>query len=655
MKNFNVYNDLLADYNVTGWLKSYLEKQKKGYTGNLDKHFYPFNTNCWAIKDFTQGGFEGWWPYEQYAYWLDGLAKCGKLIGDKTLFEKAVKIIDNAIDNADSDGFVGAKQLREKGKGNAWVHAVFFRVVIYLYRVTGNKKYLQASIGHYKAKVHDNDTWREAVNIENMANLYLLSGDKEMKGLAIECFEKFNQNKDKKNKFTRLKDLNGRKSFHIHVVTFNELAKLGAVMYSITGNQEYLSACVKGFDTVNKKYQLVNGGLSSEEFFSTNDELACMETCNINDYQQSLDYLFKATGDLKYADMLEHLILNCAPSPLFHDFKALQYFSSPNQVISAYNTNYSNHIPHNPRMAYLADHYPECCTGNINRTMPNFALKSFYTTADGLVLMFYNPIKFEMPINKKKVAFEIVTNYPFDENIKIKYNGEKATFALTMRIPNFVTNFELKVNGKTAKIEGDRQVKLNRDWQAGDEISLKFPMKIEIKEWKTGGLYFQRGPLLYTLDIKENKKIVRSKNRLRENEEYQSFDILPKSKWQIAIDRNDLNSIKFVDIKKGEFLTDNQPRIEMYGYFLEDINLINTPLKYPKNKDVLWEINKLKTDQVKIPSDTIVKMPSIGKIYKTKVSAQKVKIALVPYANAILRWTVFPDYSKLRIKKNKNR
>jgi len=86
-----------ADFKAGGMLKSYFETMLSGLTGNLDKLFYPFNTGCWSKSSFTDGGLEGWWPYEQYAYWLDGYVKCAYFSGNEAHFTKAKALIDNAL------------------------------------------------------------------------------------------------------------------------------------------------------------------------------------------------------------------------------------------------------------------------------------------------------------------------------------------------------------------------------------------------------------------------------------------------------------------------------------------------------------------------------------------------------------------------------
>ena len=77
-----------------GWLRQYLINQRNGLTGHLEKAGYPFNTVGWAADSIPGNkSIEKWWPYEQNAYWVDGMIRCGLLLNDTSLLNKARKSI----------------------------------------------------------------------------------------------------------------------------------------------------------------------------------------------------------------------------------------------------------------------------------------------------------------------------------------------------------------------------------------------------------------------------------------------------------------------------------------------------------------------------------------------------------------------------------
>ena len=149
MKNIKIQIPDKYSFALSGWAKVYLNKMLKGLTGNLHETFYPFNTDCWQKQSFQDGGLEGWWPYEQVGYWLDGYIKCSYFAGNKKHFNIAKGYIDEALKVVDKYGFVGAHELKQPNQNNQWVHAVFFRAVLFLYEITKDKHYLNRVISHY--------------------------------------------------------------------------------------------------------------------------------------------------------------------------------------------------------------------------------------------------------------------------------------------------------------------------------------------------------------------------------------------------------------------------------------------------------------------------------------------------------------------------
>ena len=107
-----------------GWLRGYLQKQARGLTGHLHVAGFPFNTKGWAgPRIIPPKDADAWWPYEQYAYWIDALIRCGHLLGQKSLINKAVKNFDYLLNSADPDGYLGPKFLKTPGQCQRWPHA----------------------------------------------------------------------------------------------------------------------------------------------------------------------------------------------------------------------------------------------------------------------------------------------------------------------------------------------------------------------------------------------------------------------------------------------------------------------------------------------------------------------------------------------------
>jgi len=118
--NANVYSKMseipISNIHPEGWMKDFLIRQKNGLTGNLDKIGFPFNEISWGAPEIDTTGKNvnpGWWVYEQTAYHLDGIERCGALLNDEELLAKAKKSFDYVLANADTDDVLVGKGFQD--------------------------------------------------------------------------------------------------------------------------------------------------------------------------------------------------------------------------------------------------------------------------------------------------------------------------------------------------------------------------------------------------------------------------------------------------------------------------------------------------------------------------------------------------------------
>ncbi len=93
----------LSAIKPSGWLRQLLELQGDGLTAHLDEIGYPFDTDAWTSRRVSRT----WEPYEQNAYWIDGMLRLGHLLNSKSLIRKAKNTLDHVLENQDADGYLG--------------------------------------------------------------------------------------------------------------------------------------------------------------------------------------------------------------------------------------------------------------------------------------------------------------------------------------------------------------------------------------------------------------------------------------------------------------------------------------------------------------------------------------------------------------------
>ena len=163
-----------------------------------------------------------------------------------------------------------------------------------------------------------------------------------------------------------------------------------------------------------------------------------------------MGYCMMATGDAKWADIIERSIFNALPGAVTKDFKQFQYFSCANQILA---TSTSSHNTLT-RMSYRAAHDTECCGGNVNRAMPNYVIRQWMklpvtSPRPGLAAVFYGPSEVTTEINGQPVTITQTTDYPFRDTITFKVQTKRPIlFDLTLRIPGWCKSAKLTVNKK---------------------------------------------------------------------------------------------------------------------------------------------------------------------------------------------------------------
>lgn len=624
----------ITDIKPEGWLRHFLENQRDGLTGHLEVAGYPFNTAAWSgvvTKEgrHKEGYWLSWWPYEQTGYWIDGMIRCGYLLGDDFLIQKARKHIEYVLSNPDDKGILGPKHIRMR-----WPHAVFFRAMIADYYSTKDRRILDALVKHYLAIPAKRYAQSLAIcNIEELGWLYWMTGDKRFADIAVKAYKLFCERERKKPPATTLEQLLSDKKIGYHGATFFIESKLPAILYMCTGEKKYLDASINGFRKVDRDHMLIDGVPSSNEHFAGKNHRVCHETCDIVGLSWAAGYMLMATGQAEWADKIERATFNAGIGAVTKDFKAHQYFSCPNQMLA---TSTSSHSPHQlTMMSFRPGHFVECCSGNINRLMPNYVSRMWLSDGDGgVVSAQYGPCTLTTKAGKDKITVNIIekTDYPFSEVISFEIQPyKKVFFPLFLRIPGWCKDASILVNGRPTKIKARSGsfAKVERTFLPGDIVELILPMRLKISYWEEDGIGIERGPLVYSYPIKEERKITKAVSK--SNYRFPAWEMTAAGPWNYAlsVDANSLeNAAEIIHrpMAQNPWTVDGSP----------------TNLKVPACKVKNWTLQQGKDDGTFKEHLFVPHLPD-----SIKVEPEIEEITLVPYGCTCLRLTIFP-YCKKR-------
>ncbi|MCB1069293.1 MAG: glycoside hydrolase family 127 protein [Kiritimatiellae bacterium] len=535
----------LARVAPTGWLARMLEGQRDGLTGHLEVAGFPFNTAGWRSNRIKAKGHDSksWWPYEQVAYWVDGMIRCGHLLGDRTLLAKGRRQTDWVLSHPGRDGYLGPSSLREAQGDryfhcNRWPHTVLFRALMAEYSATGRKSILNKLRRHYVSGAGDYSLGRNVLNVEIMVWLYHETGDAKLLDLALQQYGAYQARYPEHD--TTVDRMLSDQSPRDHGVNYNEHAKLAALLYGATGDRRLLKASRKALAKLARDHELVSGVPSSTEHLRGIYSTAGYEICNIADYTWTLGYLLMITGEAAYADRIERAVFNAAPGAITKDFTALQYFSSPNQVVADRSSNHHPHGTGSMHVSYRPRPGTECCPGNVNRIFPNYISRMWMTDREGgLVAALYGPGRVRWKAGPERVPVTVhqQTDYPFRETIAFDFQcRQPVAFRFSVRIPGWCRHATITVNGKPLKrsCKPGTFVRIQRTFASGDQVVLTLPMAVQTSAWPEGGLAIERGPLVFALPVKASRR--RDQRDPHASDNFPAWNLRPIGRWNVGVD-----------------------------------------------------------------------------------------------------------------------
>ena len=280
-------------------------------------------------------------------------------------------------------------------------------------------------------------------------------------------------------------------------------------LYLETGEQALFDAMMRQWHDLTAKKLYITAGVGArhegeafgEPYELPNDRAYC-ETCAAIASMMWNWRLLLATGEGRYADLMERTLYNAFLSSVSHD--GMHYFYV-NPLLSRGAEEEIGRGGHRRTLW----HGCACCPPNVMRTLSS--LGHYFATAGeaSAEIHLYGPMDIALQIGGVgDVRMRVETRYPWDGAIKLTV--EEATgsrWRLALRRPGWCEGATVTVNGQSADVATDKgYFVIERAWQPGDVIELDLPMQARLVEAHPaidptrGCLAIERGPMVYCLE-----------------------------------------------------------------------------------------------------------------------------------------------------------
>ena len=302
-----------------------------------------------------------------------------------------------------------------------------------------------------------------------------------------------------------------------HAVRAGYLYSGVADVAALTGDTAYQTALQRIWENMSSKKLFITGGIGSRaqgEGFGPNYELnshtAYCETCAAIANVYWNHRMFLATGESKYMDVVERALYN--------------------NVLSGVSLSGDKFFYDNP-LESGGEHERQrwfgcaCCPGNITRfiaSVPGLVMAYRANGSNGANRTIFVNLYVQGTAKVGGLELEQTTDYPWDGKVRIRVGKGSGRYAIKLRVPSWLksspTNnslytyidrprpYSVSVNGKAYYPENTDYVTLDRKWKAGDVIDIDFPMDVrrivanDNAEDLRGKVCLERGPIVYCIE-----------------------------------------------------------------------------------------------------------------------------------------------------------
>jgi len=487
---------------LTGWLGQRIQANEANRLVKLDA--------ARLLEGYRKRPGRQSWDGEHVGKWLHAATLAWANTGDPALREKLDYIAAELVKCQMPDGYLGTYTEDNRWRSwDVWAHKYNLLGLITYVRYTGNPAPLAACrrmADLLGTTFGDEPGKRDIIKsgpqvgmaptsvLEPMVLLYRLTGEPRYLAFCKYILRAWEQPHGPKIISTllttkRVDKIGNGKAYEM-ISCFNGILEY----YRTTGDPDALQACLYAWQDIVKYRLYLTGTASYWEHFHDDYDLPnnniMGETCVTVTWLQFNAQLLRLTGEARFADQLENVVLNQLLGAQQCDGAAWGYY-----------------VQLEGRKPYTSNLDGQCCLSSGPRgvaLIPTFALT---TDAEGVVVNLYEAGTAHLNLrDHTPITITTDTQYPRQEQICLAVGlAEPKPFAIKLRVPTWCPNATVKVNGQKLETQrnGDGYVVIQRQWEKGDRLVLGLklePRLIAGDHSNLGKVAVMYGPLVLAAD-----------------------------------------------------------------------------------------------------------------------------------------------------------
>jgi len=267
-------------------------------------------------------------------------------------------------------------------------------------------------------------------------------------------------------------------------------------LYRVTGEPRFLRVAEIAWNDIATRRLYVSGTTSSHEHFTDDlvlpgeDVSDVGEGCATVTWLQLTWQLFRLTGDVKYAEQLEHTVYN-----------QLLAAQDPSNGNICYFTPLDGKKNPTPGI--------NCCVSSEPRGISMIPQLAWGTVGNAAAVLFYTGGRVHLP----QATITSETDYPASGQVTLGIQpsaGAVANFPLLLRVPAWTTHYTATVGGRTWEGTPGRFLTIDRTWVSGDRVRIDMDMTVRAVDgghsypWSVA---IMRGPQLLAIEQDLNHRV----------------------------------------------------------------------------------------------------------------------------------------------------